>query len=662
MDNPTPRLSCGQCRQRKKKCDKGSPCSACKTAGVRCDVIQRLRLPRGKTAGGATHKSAKLEHRVARIEELLHQANVISAEVSNNTNGSSSTLSDDYQNPKSIDRLMAPEFWLALCQEVSGLRETIDDTDEDIPVPSLSITSHVTLPICVQLRFSSAYDGLSVSINALELAKTGLRLLPFYQERVDKIFKLLHWPSVLGFVQHKSFPHVSTAELCLTLVIQFTALCAMTDAECCHILQETRISALMRYNAAFQEAFNNVNIVRSPNIVSLQAFLLYLMAIRACGLYTSYWTYVPLLIRIGTALRLGSEMPGFYSAKDLELRRRLWYCICLLDVQAAVDRGTRTILHSSMLGPLPKNVDDSDLSDEAVVGKPSDVLTEMSYTIMSFESMICYLGTSELTSASDGNWERKLRLTNEFESKMRQSYINKNLQEAPFEKLVAISAERMVSNMHLLLRRPPWKQREAVPATDDFDVMEAATTTMEQHLSMKMPELSQWAWKEWSPWYALAIVLAELCKPECQRGYDRSYQVALATHERYSRPLKDWECGLFWRPITKLLRRVQRQRLKSPPLSEDVCSDTSGRTLESVMTPASEFTVASDLKSVGLPSADNIILTDSTNYHTNKAMGSFGSDGDGLDGLFDQLGPMHGISWMDWDQILGEDDFEFDIN
>ena len=70
--DPPPRLSCQQCKQRKIRCDKGAPCSACKNAGLNCHTVQRARLPRGKSAK-ARSQSKMLETRLARIESLLEQ-------------------------------------------------------------------------------------------------------------------------------------------------------------------------------------------------------------------------------------------------------------------------------------------------------------------------------------------------------------------------------------------------------------------------------------------------------------------------------------------------------------------------------------------------------------------------------------------------------------
>jgi len=65
-----PTLSCELCRQRKVKCDKGSPCSTCQRAGVSCVAIKRPRLPRGRN-GGRPPGDNELRARVAKLESLV---------------------------------------------------------------------------------------------------------------------------------------------------------------------------------------------------------------------------------------------------------------------------------------------------------------------------------------------------------------------------------------------------------------------------------------------------------------------------------------------------------------------------------------------------------------------------------------------------------------
>ncbi|KAM0319657.1 hypothetical protein ACHAPQ_010253 [Fusarium lateritium] len=81
--------------------------------------------------------------------------------------------------------------------------------------------------------------------------------------------------------------------------------------------------------------------------------------------------------------------------------------------------------------------------------------------------------------------------------------------------------------MHLLLRRPPYRQvREKVPE-DGFRVLEIAASVLQVHLAPKDPELVQWNWKSWPKWHALAVVLAELCARPLGPEFDEFFPIAV---------------------------------------------------------------------------------------------------------------------------------------
>ena len=68
-------LSCEQCRRRKTKCDKRSPCSACQQSGITCTAIQRPRRPRGRHAR-AKHNEDVINSRILQLEDLVRSFEV----------------------------------------------------------------------------------------------------------------------------------------------------------------------------------------------------------------------------------------------------------------------------------------------------------------------------------------------------------------------------------------------------------------------------------------------------------------------------------------------------------------------------------------------------------------------------------------------------------
>jgi hypothetical protein len=98
------------------------------------------------------------------------------------------------------------------------------------------------------------------------------------------------------------------------------------------------------------------------------------------------------------------------------------------------------------------------------------------------------------------------------------------------------------------------------PSNDEFNVLEVATEVLERNMRLKVPEIAPWAWKSWVKWYALALVLAELCgQPEPMLA-ERAFYVAKESFENYAPLIADAEAGMLWKPIVKLMRRVKHIR------------------------------------------------------------------------------------------------------
>lgn len=267
-----------------------------------------------------------------------------------------------------------------------------------------------------------------------------------------------------------------------------------------------------------------------------------------------------LAVRAATALRLGKENDQELSAYDLQLRRRLWYFIGLLDTHTALDRGTLPLIAAGDMGPAPLNIYDFEMDSRNIPEQSAASFTEMSFSSMVYEAMMCQKqmcnSAAMYTNYSD-EWKRRVCLVSEFESSMRQKYFGISDHASPIEQITKLASREIVANMHILLRRPPYvSDRNIVPPDDEFDVIRVATEVLERSLQLKTPRFSQWAWKSWVKWYVLAVVLAELSAQHESSMFDQAYDVARQSYEQHRQLIADGEKGMLWRPIVKLMRRV----------------------------------------------------------------------------------------------------------
>lgn len=101
-------LSCTNCRKRKVKCTKTSPCAACDRSNISCIFPNRARLPRGRsTAVGPKTTNLELLRRVSKLEELLEKANQVGKDGKDSKdtprNGLLKATFEDLSSPASND-------------------------------------------------------------------------------------------------------------------------------------------------------------------------------------------------------------------------------------------------------------------------------------------------------------------------------------------------------------------------------------------------------------------------------------------------------------------------------------------------------------------------------------------------------------------------------
>ncbi|KAK5128741.1 hypothetical protein LTR85_000074 [Meristemomyces frigidus] len=142
----------------------------------------------------------------------------------------------------------------------------------------------------------------------------------------------------------------------------------------------------------------------------------------------------------------------------------------------------------------------------------------------------------------------------------------------PVQIYTVLCGQNILQTMRLLLRRPIYKTVHARPPVDDnFDVMETATALLENSLGTEeLSDSYRWFWYKWTPWFALAIVLAELCGRPRNSATDRSWRVAQVCYSRSAQQVADGDTGLLWKPIARLMRKAKDVR--APSASEAAAS------------------------------------------------------------------------------------------
>ncbi|KAL5394973.1 hypothetical protein PMIN02_004531 [Paraphaeosphaeria minitans] len=655
--DPKPRLACQQCKQRKIRCDKGTPCSACSRSGLSCHVIQRARLPRGKTAK-ARSANINIETRIARIEQLLEEYNEkhalptqIEAQPEARPVLHRNALIGTISNSR-MDDFVAPDFWKLLSEEISGLRETLESGNEDDDGPRTDPTPEPENDASRMGAILFGHPILHASFHLPSLTAQA-KLLEIYHFRVESAYKIFHWPTVLQtFEQNKETAQISVPIRALQFSIFFMAYCTVTNEEATAGDLGGRLEMLQLYQSATEDMLSRSQLLSSPDLVTLQAFVVYLHALRTCSNRATTWTLLAVAVRAATALRLSSHLPINACTLDRELRRRLLYAIGILDSHASMDRGTVPMLPFSDFQAPPLDINDSDIpsaSNVPMVDSPG--FTDMTHTKLIYVAMLSQRKLYELSSSADGtdwsHWPRMVAVIDDLKQHVGNDLRRFRDMTGPMVMHHIDSGPKLIVNLELLLRRPPYRSSlNIVPPWDDMNILEAATAVLEENLKPMSAELAPWAWNSWVQWHALAVVLAELLVQPNGSLFDRAYAAARRGFSSYVTLIADGDSGMLWKPIARLMHRVQRLR---QPRSQEVQPHDTVPKIAPVSLP-------NDALDQAIPGIPETFSCDTWNFQLDDTslFPNAGSQG------YEQLDNLHApgeSQWLAWDCFLQDLNF-----
>jgi hypothetical protein len=308
-----PTLSCHFCRHRKIKCDKLDPCTACQRAGVNCESVRRKRLPRGRhisksvaTRGSNTTRDA-LKEKIDRLEALVNGVLGEGGDGKGETSVTTTTtttgkgVSDgSSQGFEPGPRALASQFWASVINEIRESRGFAgDDTagdddddydDEDDDEEEQAEEGERTHPAQESARGYMPFMGLSLgrlghtlphSLSIRPSPAVTTALCDIYLNQVDRIIKVLHRPSLKRhLLEGTPYPAVKSsreAENALDTAVFYAAVASMTDRQCYNLFQCSRNEVLPEYQSACEMALERADLMRTTDMMVLQAFVLYLV-------------------------------------------------------------------------------------------------------------------------------------------------------------------------------------------------------------------------------------------------------------------------------------------------------------------------------------------------------------------------------------------------
>jgi hypothetical protein len=308
-----------------------------------------------------------------------------------------------------------------------------------------------------------------------------------------------------------------------------------------------------------------------PDINLLQAFIIFLFLVRRHDSPRFVWMMVGLAIRMGTALGLQRDGSRFKHMKpyDVEMRRRLWWALCVLDIRASEDQGAEpSILTGTFDTKLPLNVNDVDIDPSVTAPVAArQGLTDATVALVTFE--ICYLtrrlvcpGPEDAGSTVD----QQSQILNEVFQKIESLYFRDASQVADILYWVGVTTTRLVmSKMTLILYLPTlfFASSEDTSAEIRDKLFTAAIEVAEyNHALNSEPKCRHWRWlfQVYTQWHAIALLLMECGRRPWGPLAERAW---VALHSRFLIPREadlDSRSLRAWIPLRRLMSKAKRHR------------------------------------------------------------------------------------------------------
>ncbi|OJJ05255.1 hypothetical protein ASPVEDRAFT_114128, partial [Aspergillus versicolor CBS 583.65] len=468
-------------------------------------------------------------------------------------------------------RYISNRLWASLSDQIDELHELLEPSYSagEYLSPDSSRPNNHYHNDCFLFGFNSvAHTLANYHPSATQIAV----LWNKYQQNVAPLVMVLHPETVnMAFQCYQVCPEVlDEVSECMLFAVYFSAAASMSEQECLVEFEDTKEAVRSHFRFAIEQGFVKAGLTTAKNLNLLQAAVLYLKSLRSLGETRFAWSMTSLVVRLATGLGLHRDGSTFgLEPFEVEMRRRLWWCICILDIETAEDQGTDPMLHDVFYDTrLPLNINDDDV-DPFVKDLPQEQsgFTDLTYFLLQCEVA---LATRRLTYHLPGSpcpalqsIEERRSLVEDLDRRLNERYVrhldpNSALQSVCI-KLVRIS----IAKLSLIIHQPLDKDQKIPHDVRDKIISHAIEMIELSHTLHMDVRLAKWKWEFQThiPWHALAFVLSEMCCGRESSILERAWPSISTIFKEWQRDAIS-QSRTIWQPLSKLMVRATYCRSK----------------------------------------------------------------------------------------------------
>ncbi|KAI0839339.1 fungal-specific transcription factor domain-containing protein [Hypoxylon sp. FL0890] len=495
-------------------------------------------------------------------------------------------------NEKGKTRYVSSAFWSKINDEINRLRtDTEMLSDEDSEGSDDGSSPGILNPYPDQVDhhgFVLGYSSSDVDLRKLHPLPSQIPFIwQVYQENVDPLVKILHVPSMSKIIRElrTNMNEISPGMEALMFAIYYASITSMEEDEVKINFGAEKGQLINKYRFATEQALAKANFLVTSELVVLQAFTLFLVLVRRYDDTRFAWTLTGLAIRISQSLGIHREGTKFddLSPFDVEIRRRLWWAICILDLRSAEDQGTElTIAERTFDTQFPLNINDADITPE-MTEFPEEKIgpTDMTFCLIRYEicalSRKIHFATNGMAPCSSRSTEAErdemlLACYERIEKKYLKSCGDKDTDVLHW--VAAMIARLIIAKMSLIIYQPMLLHSTGQELNKDIRhrLFMASLEVVEYTKVLNSePKCRQWRWlfQTYAQWHAVAYLLLETCRLPWTASLERAWIVLNATFQTPDAAERA-KPGV-WVPLRKLMGQARRhrdeeiQRLRADP-------------------------------------------------------------------------------------------------
>lgn len=344
------------------------------------------------------------------------------------------------------------------------------------------------------------------------------------------------------------------------------------------LLNHEKQALIAQYRLATEKALAKAEMITAPNLMTLQAFVLFLNSLRDREHPRYTWTMTALALRMAQGLGLHTiRRGGALSPYDTEISLRLWLSIWLLDLRTAMDQGSDfSVPDATSIEGLPMNLNDADFDTGSTAYPSSEKgMTDMAPTLIHYElgllmkkmrqfELDCEREGPHLVSASA--WDDMEEAAALCKNKIESTFLRDCTSEDSFQRFTTLNTRLFFAEVPLLMYDSVSLSdfRTTLSARAVVGLLAASIEAIScAHDIVSLSTSSCWGklFLTHANWHAISIILEELClhsnKTDIAQKRWGAIEVALACCG--SHPWPQTANGL-WKSLIELMRKAKRMR------------------------------------------------------------------------------------------------------